>query len=588
MAESHAPTWLVPEPVSTDTARAVARANQVGHPLVAAVLLHRGLVGDGLSAYLRPDPTSLLEPSGLRNMAAAVRVLDEAIRTGKTIGIAGDYDTDGVTATALLASYLRAKGAPVVTHIPNRNEGYGLSRSTIDALVDEQGARLLITVDCGTSSRAEIDYARTKGVEVIVTDHHVAVPGKEAAGIVVNPHCAGDTYENKGLAGVAVAYKLVSAHYGKQPTANLDLVTLGTVADVMPLSGENRVIVWQGLGVLSHTKRVGLDALLRLAVKPKPCPHGSRTCLICPDSMTCAAQHDGVPHCHAVSAEEVAFYIAPRINAVSRMEMDPNLVVELLTTTDAARGREIAALLDDANKSRRDLTNRLVDEAIAAVNPADPVIVLQMDLFKGVAGLVAGRLATTFGRPAIVLDQHGGGSARSIEGVDLLGIVQAEFATMATVAGHAMAMGVSHVTDPDALREGLRAYPWPAGVGVTDLAVDAVCDLADLDHPLVNALERLEPTGAGNRAPILAVGGVRVEAAKTSKDGRHAFLTVSDGSVHRRAVWFGGGPLLPAVGALIDVAGRPARSIDFDRNVRIEIFVSAIRPTTVQMALTLG
>ena len=527
-------TWSLPEPIPEAAARAAARSAGVGHPLVASVLLRRGLAGEDLLAFLRPDPARLLDPSGLRNLDAAVRVLDEALRTGRTVGIAGDYDVDGTTATALLASYLRAKGGRVATHIPGRNEGYGLSRTTIDALA-AAGATVLVTVDCGTSSRAEADYARGLGLEVVVTDHHLPVAGRETAGIVVNPHLAGDGYANRHLAGVGVAFKLAAAHHGSQPSANTDLLALGTIADVMPLEGENRVLVWQGLARLSHTRRPGLDALLRLAVRPKPCPHGAASCALCADADACLAAHGGVPHCHAVTSEEVAFYVAPRINAVSRMNLDPNLVVELLTTADPARGAEIAALLDEANRERRELTNRLLDEAVAAVDPADPVIVHQADLFKGVAGLVAGRLATVYGRPAIVVDLDGAGSARSVEGVPLLDTLQRHFPALATAAGHQMAMGISHVTDVEALRAAVRAHPWPAGLGAR-VDVDAVVDLADLDLGLVRALEWLEPTGAGNRAPVFAAGGLTVASVKRSRDGRHAFLGVTDGRTSRRAV----------------------------------------------------
>lgn len=583
--------WLIPERTSALAARAVAKRYALSHPLVAQVLLHRGLVNDSdLSNFLHPDLSRLESPEGLRQLRAAVTVLDEALRSGRKMVIYGDYDVDGTTGATLLQSYLRAKGGDVSSFIPMRNEGYGLTRASLDRILSDRRPELLLTVDCGTSSRAEVEYARSRGMEVVVTDHHQPTPGKETSGIVVNPHLAGDAYPNKALAGVAVAYKLVSAHHGKQPVSNLDLVALGTVADVMPLASytdragrhheaaENRILVRAGLERLAHTHRVGLQALFEaMKLTPQPCPHGLEG------------------DCYPVSAETIGFQIGPRINAIGRMGLDPLLVVELLSAPDSEEGRaratEIAHLLNDTNLERREVTNRLVDEAMAMIDPDDPIIVLQMDLFKGVAGLVAGRLTNEFNRPSIVVDLSGSGSARSTDDIDLLSVLQGSFGPLVTAAGHAGAMGISNVTDPNALRLALRGYDWPEGIGSRELAIDAVCSLADFDRPLLAALAHLEPTGAGNPTPVFAVSGVKVVRRATSKDGRHAFLTLRDeeSEISRRAVWFGRGDSAPAEGDLVDVAGRPTLNRrSWDGSESVEMHVLDIRPAVARLPLTLG
>ena len=564
-----APVWNVPTPAPARVARAVARTHGLAHPLVAQILMRRGLVDDALAYYLRPDVATLIEPAGLRHMAEAVRVVDEAIRSGRKITVYGDYDVDGTTGASLLESYLRFRGADVSSFIPMRYEGYGLSKSSIERIAKEQKPELILTVDCGTSSRAEADLARSLGMEVVVTDHHLPTPGKETTGIVVNPHIGSEGYENKALAGVAVGYKLVAAMHGSHPLANLDLVALGTISDVMSLTGENRVLVRAGLERLAHTRRPGLQALLRTVTAPTSCPHGT----------------DG--SCFPISAETVAFQVGPRINAIGRMGLDPMLVVELFTTQDEPRAAEIATMLDDANKERRLTTNKLVDEAMAAVDPALPAIVLQMDVFKGLAGLVAGRLASEFGRPTIIIDREGHGSARSVEGVDLLRTLQGSYGHLVTAAGHSMAMGISNVTDIDSLRTALEQHEWPDTAGLRSIHIDAVCELSDLDRDLLRSLKALEPTGAGNQAPLFAVSNVMVEEVRLMSEGRHAKLRLAgpDGS-RKTAIWFNHGGVTPAVGDRIDVAGKPVENT-FRGETNIELQVTAVRPTGTPLPLTL-
>ena len=563
------PAWHIPEPAPARAARAVARTHGLAHPLVAQILLRRGLVDDALAYYLRPDVGTLYDPSTLRYMGEAVRVVDEAVRSGRKITVYGDYDVDGTTGASLLESYLRFRGADVRSFIPMRFEGYGLSKSSIERIAKEQKPELILTVDCGTSSRTEVDLARSLGMEVVVTDHHLPTPGKETTGIVVNPHIGSEAYENRALAGVAVGYKLVTAMHGSHPLANLDLVALGTIADVMSLTGENRVLVRAGLERLGHTRRTGLKALLRTVATEQPCGHG------------------GAESCFPVTAEMVAFQIGPRINAIGRMGLDPMLVVDLFTTSDEEKAAAIATQLDEANRERRATTNKLVDEAMAAVDHAAPVIVLQMDVFKGIAGLVAGRLASEFGKPTIIIDPDGHGSARSVAGDDLLRTLQGSYGNLASAAGHSMAMGISNVTDVAALRAALEKHDWPDTAGLRAIHIDAVCELADLDRDLLRSLRALEPTGAGNPVPLFAVSNVIVDEVRTMSEGRHAKLRLAapDGT-KKSAIWFNHGGALPAVGDRVDVAGRPTEN-SFRGITTVELQVTALRTTATPLPLTL-
>jgi single-stranded-DNA-specific exonuclease len=270
------------------------------------------------------------------------------------------------------------------------------------------------------------------------------------------------------------------------------------------------------------------------------------------------------------------------------MGLDPMLVVELFTTESETRGAEIAQRLDEANKERRETTNRLVDEAIGAVDPAAPVLVYQADLFKGVAGLVAGRLAAEFGKPAIVVDLEGSGSARSVDGIDLLSVLQGGFGKLVGAAGHSMAMGIHGVADPAALRTALEGYDWPSALG-RELEIDAVCQIDDLGWPLIESLERLEPTGSGNPAPLFALGGVTLDGVKIlGAEGRHAKLRLRDdaGSICS-AIWFNCAGKVPEVGTRIDVAGRPTVS-SFRGTSSIELQVAAVRANSGEILPTLG
>ena len=540
--------WLPPATESLDPAareRAIDIAQREGlHPIVVQVLLQRGLADDELGSYLNPQVANLHDPLALRGMDAGVRVMDEAIRSGRKITIYGDYDVDGTTATAALISYLRHAGADVDYFIPMRLAGYGITTDALDNIWADQKPELLISVDCGVKSRAEVEYAKRLGMSVIVTDHHLPAPGKTPLGIVINPHLEEDEYPFKDIAGVAVAYKLIAAHYGSQPVGNLDLVAMGTVSDVMPLLDENRAIVAYGLQKLAQTKRPGLAALI--------------------DTVGLKGERR-----QQLTSSDLGYRIGPRINAVGRMGLDPNLVVELLTTTDPERGRELAIMLDNANKQRQQQTDGLVKQAMTMVDPSDRFIVLEMDLFAGVAGIVAGRVVEEYNRPAIVLDRNGHGSGRSIDGVPLITLegtgVLDEFAGELWVGGgHSYACGVKQLPrGVEELRRALNASTRiPAELAAPIRQIDALCKLSDVNENLLASLRRLEPTGKENESVTLMVSNVEVVSERRmGTDQQHYACVVRDDSLAasetRRAVFFRAGDLPSQLGQYVDIAFSP-------------------------------
>jgi single-stranded-DNA-specific exonuclease len=361
--------------------------------------------------------------------------------------------------------------------------------------------------------------------------------------------------------------------HGSQPTVNLDLVAIGTITDIMSLTGENRVIVRIGLRQLAHTKRQGLAALLAASkIKEVPCPHGL----------------GGI--CRAVTAEQIAFVVGPSINAIGRMEIDPANAIQLMLTKDPAEAAELARLLTKTNGLRKERTNKLVDDALATIVPDVPVIVYQAEIFKGLAGLVANRLVSTFARPVIVIDEGGAGSARSIEGFDLLSALQTDFSDLVVAAGHGQAMGISGLRDIDALRRRVADYDWPFEVDRRSVRVDAVCLLSDLNYELMDSLTKLEPTGRGNEKAIVAVSGAQVTSVRPfGKDGRHVLFGLRDSSGETRdAKWFGHAADAPAIGSAVDVVGRPSLQRDWHDGLDyVQIEVEDVRPTVTQLPPTI-
>lgn len=517
-----------------------------------AILAQRGQTVETIGEFLSPTyPASLLDPFLLRGMAGGVQEVHRTLKAGDRIGIHGDYDADGLTATALMADLLHRLGQSPELIVPDRyQDGYGISSGTT-ARVRESGVKLLITVDCGISNAREIAELRQDGVRVIITDHHqppTTLPDAEA---VINPQLPDDSYPNKNLAGVGVAFKLAQAVLATSELGEperektekwlLDLVAIGTVADLMPLRGENRALVNYGLAVLRHGRRPGLAALAEVAGVALP----------------------------EATAQTIGYRLAPRLNAAGRMH-SPMAALETLTASDEATARDGAVRLAEANTARQSATTEAVEAVLESVGEpgADQRIIMAEGPWKsGIVGLVAGKLAGRYHRPALVIEVTGDearGSARSIPGFDITAAIRSQAELLTTYGGHAAAGGFSlPAANLPAFREGLEAYAatrLSTADLVPELMIDARLTPAQVTPDLVAGLTRLEPCGNGNPAPLFLVSG-RLTAARTvGQDATHLRLDLElPGGRRLAAIGFGLGELQSdlAAGQSVELAGRP-------------------------------
>ncbi|MGO8669855.1 MAG: single-stranded-DNA-specific exonuclease RecJ [Capsulimonadaceae bacterium] len=485
--------------------------------LTARMLVNRGLSDpDAARAFLNPEIERLHDPMLLPDMDRAARRIAAAVSTGETIFIHGDYDVDGVTSTALYVRSLGNLGAKVVYRVPHRKlHGYDLKAEAVE-WAHQQGATLVITTDCGTQAREAVKHANALGMTVIVTDHHE--PGLELppAYAVVNPHRTDSSYPFPNLAGVGVAFKTMQAvtrllrpeSESKFIPRFLDLVACGTIADVMPLLGENRIFAAHGLRALPKTRKVGLRALLS------------------------SIQYDPA---RPLTSEAISFRLAPRINAIGRLD-DAALALELMLTDDQARAVELARLLHDSNLARQDEQARIVREAIERLAAEDltrvnVIVIACAGWNTGVVGIVAGKLAEQFYRPAIVIgiDEdglRGKGSARSIPGFDLHASIQHCRHLLDTCGGHEMAAGLSLVMPQlEPFRAAINEYAGTVLVPedrIPKILFDGVVDPSHFELRALDSLAQFEPFGAGNPEPRFAATCLEVCSIGTvGKDHSH-------------------------------------------------------------------
>ncbi len=515
LAPETTPVWIVPK---RDLLAERALASQLGvPPIVAAVLVNRGFT-DPTEAdrFLHPSLEHLHDPTLLPDFAPAVKAILGARERQETIYIHGDYDVDGVTSAALLTRFLGRIGCEVIPHVPHRlREGYGIHLDAVE-WAREKGASLFLTCDCGISAHEQVLAAKEAGMTVVVTDHHQVGDTLPDAVAVVNPHRPDSRYPWPELSGVGVVFKLcagITAELGHRVEqfyrAYLDLAVLGTVADVMPLLDENRIITHFGLTTLRETKKTGLQALLRvadLATKPQ------------------------------LTARNIGFQLGPRINAVGRID-DSAIALDLLLTEDEIQANLIASRLDTINNDRRAEQSRSVDEAVAQVEQEGlesnyTLVLANQSWHPGVIGLVAGRLVERFRRPAFVLSVADGvakGSARSIPGFDLGEAVRATRHLTLGGGGHEMAAGFSLKTDKlpaftSAIEELARATLKPDDFRPR-IELDAEVAAHEASPEVWADLQRLEPYGNANPEPVFAVRGVRLVGLNPTSNPDHARVT---------------------------------------------------------------
>jgi single-stranded-DNA-specific exonuclease len=514
-----------------------ARLSHVA-PLIVQLLWNREIVDPAaVEAFLRGE-TTLDDPFRIKGMNEAVARIRGAIRQGERIAVYGDFDADGVTATALLVQTLSALGALVRPYIPHRvDEGYGLNNNALADLAHE-GQQLIITVDCGIRSVDEVAFANQRGLDVIVTDHHSIGPELPPALAAINPKRPDCPYPFKGLAGVGLAYKLAQAllrvhrqtPIGPVPAVDLseddllDLVALGTVADLAPLLGENRTLVQRGLAQLNRTQRPGLQAL-----------------------MSVAGAAPG-----KVTSTTVGFALGPRLNAAGRLD-SAMLSYELLLTDDVFKASQLAAQLNTLNARRQQVTAEAFEQAQAQIeaNGSDGYlhIAASEHFLAGIVGLVAGRLAEQYYRPAIVMElgpQQSRGSARSIGEFDITAALDrcASDGLLVRHGGHAAAAGLTVENDKlPALSAQLRAIAAEQLAGKDlrpPLLIDQEVALGDVDYAVLGLLQEMEPTGHDNPQPRLLSRNLLVrDKRKVGADGAHLKLAVSDPGAGSRSgqIW---------------------------------------------------
>jgi len=546
-------------------------------PLLALALAARGISSpSGAREFLNASlAANLGDPFGLKDMKEAADRLVSAIERGERIAVFGDYDVDGITATVVALRLLRNLGADAFYYIPHRvDEGYGMSREAIDQIAAE-GARLILTVDNGISSIEEVEYARSLGVDCIVTDHHQPADRLPRACAVVNPSRGDCTYGFPHLSGVGVAFKLAHAvlrRIGARPSdakaflkSLLDLVALGTVADVVPLVGENRALVRAGLARLERTENPGLEALMSLCNLNR----------------------------HPLATEAITFHLAPRLNAAGRTD-HASIAVELLTTSDPDRAFDLAHRLDELNNHRRALERRIFDQALRLIPvqcdlESDPVLVVAGDGWHlGVVGIVASRLSNHFSRPVIVLSQTDGlarGSARSTDALDIYEALNRCSALLETFGGHPQAAGLSLAAERvDDLRECINTV---AGELIADeeqadaVAVDGACEPDDLTVEAVEDLAALEPCGIGNPSPLFALLGAEIIREPRTVGLNHLKLAVAAGHQDFDVIGFGmAGALekMKRIAGQVDLLFRPAVS-NWSGSPRVELHLHDFRPS---------
>lgn len=497
-------------------------------PLVAHLLSRRGCATpEAAQAFLDVPPTALHDPHAMAGMAVAVERLQRAVSRREPILVCGDYDADGVTGMALLVIGLTRAGAEVAYAVPNRLEhGYGLPASVVEEAA-ATGVRVLVTVDHGISAHAEVSLARERGLDVIICDHHLPSPTLPPATAILNPRQNGCAYPFKELAGVGIAFKLLQAFYGPEAREEywplLDLVALGTIADLVPVVGENRILVKHGLDQLAVTARPGLRALAEVAGVPLSVPGG-------------------------VTPGRVAFGLAPRINAAGRVD-DATVAVRLMLTTDPFEARALASQLDQRNRERQELEGQILEEALAnAATTHDlardrAIVLASPGWHPGVLGIVASRLVERFGRPTALIGTQGNqarGSVRAAGGWHVADALGRCADILTHYGGHRSAGGFSLAPERiEEFRDRLLAL---AAADLTEealtpfLEIDAEVALDDLDLELADALSRLGPHGLGNPEPVLAVRELQVMRSPRRVGRNHLKMKVRQAQAGRHVV----------------------------------------------------
>ena len=577
-------------PETDDGIKALAKDAGLSE-IMARLLYMRGYpTVDRVRAFLRQEESQFHDPYLLLDMSRAVERIFAALETKERIAIYGDYDVDGVTSVSLLYLYLKEQGSEVEYYIPSRiKEGYGISAPALDVL-REHGVSLMITVDTGITAIDEIEYAKKLGIDTVVTDHHECRAEIPDACAVVNPHRAGDPYPFKELAGVGVVFKLICALEMERCRRNelsvqegirsvcmryADLVCIGTIADVMPIVDENRLIVSYGLKLIENTKRPGLCALIDAA-------SGSKT-----------------NKKKKVNSGFIGFTIAPRMNAAGRVS-NASIAVELLLTQSKETASRLADQLCELNLARQVEENRIAEQAYQQIEETlneenNRVIVIENDSWQqGIIGIVSSRITERYGLPSILISFDGStdgeptmsdlgkGSGRSVKGLNLVEALTACEDLLVRFGGHELAAGLTvQRSCVDAFRRRINQYAAEQlGEEPLCMTLDADCEVEvkDLSMSLAQDITALEPFGVSNPVPVFVLRDVRLIRVIPMGGGKHVKLILEKDGVELSAVWFGMSPLRLPFEAMEEVDVMFQLNInEFQNTVSLQLLVQDMR-----------
>ena len=554
-------TWKIPN-YSDEICHELVRAGYP--PLLAAVLRARGIdTPEKAMRYLSRSETLLCDPLLLTDMDRAVARIEHAVKNCERVAVYGDYDVDGITSTCLMTEYFRRSGIACLSYIPDRlDEGYGVNEGAIEAL-REKGVTLVVTVDCGITAFEEVAYAKRLGIDIVITDHHECPQTLPEAAAVIDPKRPGSRYPNDELAGVGVAFKLVCA-LERNPEGSLaryaDLVAVGTIADVMPLTGENRCLVYEGLEKLRRAPRPGFAALLEQSgASKKP-----------------------------LNAATIGFMLAPRINAAGRL-CKTGVSLRLLATDDPAEAEMLAKELCELNRRRQELEMQVLDDALAGLanGVVDRPIVLESETWHpGVVGIAASRLTEEFKVPAIMIcieGDSGKGSCRSYGDFNLFEALSACSEYLESFGGHAFAAGLSIRSDRiDDFRCALAAYycknpPQTTAAVMPEILIN---DPTILTLEGVASLDALEPCGSENERPLMCMLGAVLEVVTPIGNGRHLRMRVEKNGERFDCVYFSHtlDSINVGAGMAVDLCFVPQVN-DFRCHKSVQLLVSDVRPS---------
>lgn len=547
-------------------------AEQCELPLVLAnLLVARGYdnVHD-VQLFLHPQVQQLQMPDKLHDMGKAVTRIRQAIKSGEQITVYGDYDADGMTATSLMYEILESMGAKVNYYIPNRfKDGYGPNQDAYQRLIDA-GTKLIVTVDNGVSGRDEVAFAKSHGVDVVITDHHSMPSQLPDAVAIVHPQYPGDEYPYGDLSGVGVAFKVAWALLGELPSEMLDLVAIGEIADLVSMSKENHVLVKLGLEQLKQGLRPGVHALLQLA---------------------------GVNE-QELTSQDVAFNLAPRLNSLGRIA-DGNDGVKLLTTVDEQTANQLANMVDQCNQQRRQLVQDITKEAMQKATAPDnlkrkTLLIVGHGWHQGVLGIVASKVVEATGKPTIVASVNQGeliakGSGRSVDGYDLFEALDAKRQLMTSFGGHTMACGMSFmITQVPGIAKALEVAADQQGLDLNvkqPLMIAGTMKVADITQDLYQQVQRLAPFGPDNEEPIFQVQPAEIsQKRQMGKNQEHLKLTITDShhQVDVLAFNYGEQSEMLEPGSQLDIAGTVSLNVwRGHRNIQVMLSDLTVSTPTV-------